>query len=140
MIRITDDIAIDAGEISEDFVRASGPGGQHVNKVSTAVQIRFDVQGSPSLPSGVRSRLARLAGRRLTAKGELVIEARRFRSQDRNRQDAMDRLVALIRKAAERPPTRRKTAPTQASKQRRLEGKHHRSRIKEARRLPGTEE
>jgi len=134
MIQITPAIAIDEGEIQEEFIRASGPGGQNVNKVATAVQLRFDVAHSPSLPDDVRQRLVRLAGRRMTEEGVLIIEARRFRTQARNRQDAVDRLVALIRKAAEKPRFRRKTGPTPASKRRRLEAKHHRGEIKRLRR------
>ncbi len=134
MIQITPAIAIDEGEIQEEFIRASGPGGQNVNKVATAVQLRFDVAHSPSLPDDVRQRLARLAGRRMTEEGVLIIEARRFRTQARNRQDAVDRLVALIRKAAEKPRPRRKTSPTPASKRQRLEDKHRRGEIKRLRR------
>ena len=134
MIQITPAIAIDEGEIQEEFVRASGPGGQNVNKVATAVQLRFDVAHSPSLPGDVRQRLARLAGRRMTEEGVLIIEARRFRTQARNRQDAVDRLVALIRKASEKPRSRRKTRPTPASKRRWLEAKRRRGEIKRSRR------
>jgi ribosome-associated protein len=123
LIPITPNIAIDESEIKYQFIRASGPGGQKVNKVSTAVQIRFDVGNSPSLPDDIRDRLIRLAGRRITAEGVLVIDARRFRTQEQNRKDAIERLVELIRKAAERPKSRRKTRPTLASKRRRLETK-----------------
>lgn len=134
MIQITPAIAIDEGEIQEEFIRASGPGGQNVNKVATAVQLRFDVAHSPSLPDDVRQRLVRLAGRRMTEEGVLIIEARRFRTQARNRQDAVDRLVALIRKAAEKPRSRQKTSPTPTSKRQRLEAKRHRGEIKRLRR------
>ena len=133
MIHITSDIAIDEREIEQTFIRASGPGGQNVNKVATAVQLRFDVAHSPSLPDDVRERLIRLAGRRMTEDGVLIIEARRFRTQDRNRQDAIDRLVALIRKASETPKPRRKTKPRLASKEQRLEAKRRRSERKRMR-------
>ena len=133
MIRITRDIAIDEGEIRQEFVRASGPGGQNVNKVATAVQLRFNVAGSPSLPDEVRDRLVRLAGRRMTDDGVLILDARRYRTQERNRRDAMERLVALIRRAAERPKPRRKTRPTLASRQRRLESKRRRGKTKQMR-------
>lgn len=133
MIRVTSAIAIDESEIHEEFIRASGPGGQNVNKVATAVQLRFDVAGSPSLPEEVRERLIGLAGRRVTGDGVLVIDARRYRSQDRNRADALDRLVALIRQAARKPRTRRKTRPTQASRLRRLAVKRRRSQTKRLR-------
>jgi ribosome-associated protein len=134
MIPITNTLAIDENEIQEEFIRASGPGGQNVNKVATAVQLRFDVAHSPSLPEEVRQRLIRLAGKRLTAEGMLVIEARRFRTQEQNRQDALDRLVALIRRAAEKPKPRRPTRPTAASRQHRLAGKRRRSETKRLRR------
>jgi len=133
MIKITPTISIDEKEVQEAFVRSSGPGGQNVNKVATAVQLRFDVGRSPSLPHDVRERLIRLAGRRITEGGVLIIEARRFRRQEQNRQDAMDRLVDLIRRAARRPKARRKTRPTLESKRRRLEGKRRRAQIKRTR-------
>src|SRR5712671_6883580 len=114
MIRINDHIAIDDGEVSESFIRASGPGGQNVNKLATAVQLRFDVRRSPSLSGPVRARLERLAGSRLTKDGVLVITAQRHRTQERNRADALDRLVDLIRRAAIPPTPRRKTRPTAA--------------------------
>jgi ribosome-associated protein len=130
MIRITDHIAIDESEISESFIRASGPGGQNVNKLSTAVQLRFDVRNSPSLPDDVRERLQRLAGRRMTRDGVLIITAQRFRTQERNRDDALERLIELVRAATVRPVKRRPTRPTFASKVRRLEGKKRRGGVK----------
>ena len=130
MLRITDQIAIDEREIEEQFVRSSGPGGQNVNKLETAVQLRFDVRHSPSLPEGVRLRLERLAGRRLTKDGVLVIIAQRHRTQERNRADAMDRLVELVREAAVAPKRRRPTRPTAGSQKRRLETKKRRGTIK----------
>ena len=133
MIHITPTIAIDQSEVKEEFIRSSGPGGQNVNKVSTAVQLRFNVADSPSLPDDIRKRLLHLAGKRITEDGVLIIHARRFRTQERNRQDAFDRLVTLIRKASEKPKVRRKTRPTLKSKQRRLEAKHHRSEAKRMR-------
>lgn len=135
MIPVTASIALDENELRLDFIRASGPGGQNVNKVSTAVQLRFDAAGSPSLPDEVRQRLLSLARGRITEKGELIIEARRFRTQAANRQDAIERLVQLIRKAAEKPAVRRATRPTLASKKRRLETKKRRSETKSLRRL-----
>jgi len=134
MIRITDQISIDESEIEESFVRSSGPGGQNVNKLSTAVQLRFDVRHSPSLPNDVALRLMRLAGRRVTKDGVLVIIAQNHRTQERNRAEALERLVALVRQAAVRPVPRRATKPTKASKQRRIEGKKIRSGIKALRR------
>ena len=141
MINITDTIAIHEKEIQVQFTRAAGPGGQNVNKVSTAVQLRFDVENSPSLPDDVRKRLARLAGKRLTEDGVLIIEAKRFRTQERNRQDAIDRLVQLIRRAAKKPVPRRKTSPGLASRRRRLEAKRRRSETKGRRRsVPHSED
>ncbi len=133
MIRVTDRIAIDEGELSESFVRASGPGGQNVNKLSTAVQLRFDVRRSPSLPDDVRARLIGLAGARLTRDGVLVITAQRHRTQERNRADALERLLDLIRQAAVRPKPRRPTRPTRASRERRIASKKRRGDIKSLR-------
>jgi ribosome-associated protein len=130
MIRVTDRISVDEAELEESFVRASGPGGQNVNKLSTAVQLRFDVRRSPSLPNEVAVRLMRLAGSRLTKDGILVIIAQSQRTQEGNRRDARDRLVALIRQAAVVPPKRRPTKPSKAAKAKRLEGKKRRSSIK----------
>jgi ribosome-associated protein len=130
MIRITDHIALDESEIAESFIRASGPGGQNVNKLATAVQLRFDVRHSPSLTDEVRARLERLAGKRLTRDGVLVITAQSHRTQERNRADALDRLVDLIRQATVRPVPRRPTRPTKASRKRRLESKKRRGNIK----------
>jgi len=133
MVEVNADIVIPENEIEEDFIRSPGPGGQNVNKVATAVQLRFDVANSPSLPEEVRQRLIKLAGRRLTSEGVLLITARRFRTQERNRRDARERLVALIHKAAERPKKRRKTRPSRAAKARRLEEKRRRGRRKRSR-------
>jgi len=133
MIRITDRISIEEGELEERFVRASGPGGQNVNKLSTAVQLRFDVRRSPSLTTDVRLRLERMAGRRLTRDGVLVIMAQRHRTQERNRQDALDRLKELIQAASIAPTPRRPTRPTRGSKERRLAGKKNRAGIKSLR-------
>ena len=135
MIRVNAQIELDEREIQEDFVRASGPGGQNVNKVSTAVQLRFDVAHSPSLPDPVRARLIKLAGRRLTLEGVLIIEAERYRSQRRNRDDALERLLALIREACEVETPRRPTRPTLASKKRRLDSKQRRGETKKLRGL-----
>src|SRR2546423_7015167 len=133
MIRITDSIALDEREIEESFVRASGPGGQNVNKLSTAVQLRFDVRHSPSLPDDVRQRLERLAGRRLTREGVLVLVAQGERSQKRNREEALARLVELVRTAARPPTPRKKTRPPKASKRRRLDDKKKHGAVKSLR-------
>lgn len=141
MIRITDHIDIDEKEIEEAFVRASGPGGQNVNKVASAVQLRFDVRRSRALPDPVAIRLMELAGRRLTKDGVLVLTADRFRTQEMNRQDARDRFVALVQEAAAPPPPKRRaTKPTKASKERRLTEKKGRSGIKKLRSVkPGAD-
>ena len=134
MIHVNRDISLNEKEIKLDFIRSSGPGGQNVNKVATAVQLRFDVKNSPSLPDDVRSRLMRLAGKRVTGEGILILKAVRFRTQERNRQDAIDRLVKLIDQASRKQAFRIKTRPSQASRQRRLTAKRVRSRLKQTRR------
>lgn len=140
MIRITETILLPEDEIGERFIRSSGPGGQNVNKVATAVQLRFDIRHSPSLTDEVRERLIRLAGRRMTGEGVLIIEARRFRTRERNREDARERLAGLIRKAAEPARFRRETRPTRKSRERRLECKHQRGRVKQSRKkVPSSE-
>lgn len=133
MIQITPHVAIRESEIQEDFIRSSGPGGQNVNKVASAVQLRFNVARSPSLPEDVKQRLWKLAGTRVNADGILIIEAKRYRTQSRNRDDAMDRLVALIKRATESPKRRIKTKPTRASRERRLDTKRRRGEIKRLR-------
>jgi ribosome-associated protein len=136
---ITEKLSIDETELTERFVLSSGPGGQNVNKVSTAVELRFSVRESPSLPDGLKARLLRLAGARMTQDGVLVISAQRFRSQQRNREDAQERLFDLIRAAAEVPKHRRATRPTLASKERRLSAKSARSNTKSTRARPDHE-
>lgn len=136
MIAITDEISLDENELAFSFIRASGPGGQNVNKVSSAVQMRFDARRSPSLPDEVSARLQKLAGSRLTLEGVIVITAGRHRTQERNRADAVARLVALIAKAAVPPAKRRPTRPTKASKERRLEVKSRRAGVKARRGRP----
>ena len=133
MIRVTDTISIDERELEESFVRSSGPGGQNVNKLSTAVQLRFDVRRSPSLPNDVALRLIRLAGSRMTKDGVLVLIAQNHRTQERNRAEALERLLDLIREAAVRPVPRRATKPPKASRRQRLEGKKRRSGVKNLR-------
>jgi len=133
MIRVTDRLAIDERALEESFVRASGPGGQNVNKVATAVQLRFDIRHSPNLPEDVRERLVRLAGSRLTRDGIIVIAAQRHRTLEPNRKDALERLVQLIRRAAAAPRARRATKPTAASRERRLQSKRKRALIKDLR-------
>ncbi len=139
-MRVSRSISIDERELVEEFVRSSGPGGQNVNKVATAVQLRFDVKRSPSLPDDVRERLLRLGGRRVTRDGVLVIDARRYRTQERNRKDARDRLAVLVRRAAERPRKRKATAPTRASVERRMCNKKKRGEKKRRRARVGRED
>ncbi len=134
MIQITRSISIDSCDIQWSFIRASGPGGQHVNKTASAVQLRFKVDANPNLSPGIRRRLKQVAGHRMASDGTLVIDARRFRSQSRNREDALDRLIGLIRQAASPPAQRKKTKPPRISKKRRLEAKRHRSTLKRHRR------
>ena len=135
MLKITDSIAIDDSELEESFVRASGPGGQNVNKVSSAVQLRFDARRSPSLPNDVAIRLMRLAGSRLTKEGVIVIIAQEYRDQSRNREEARERLVDLIRQAAVKPTPRRKTKVPKAAKRQRVDEKKRRGSIKSLRRV-----
>jgi ribosome-associated protein len=136
VIAITDSIAIEERELEETFVRSSGPGGQNVNKLATAVQLRFNLRGSPNVPPAMKARAEKLAGQRLTREGVIIISADRFRTQELNRDDARARLVELLQRAAVVPKVRRKTRPTLASKKRRIEGKKHRSQIKNRRGRP----
>ena len=138
MLTITPEIRIDEQELEERFIRASGPGGQHVNKVATAVQLRFQVERSPSLPEAVKERLKRLVGHRMTLEGDIIIQADRFRSQEHNRQDARRRLAAVILSAATPPTPRRKTRLPEAARRRRLEHKRLRGTLKQLRRTPPT--
>jgi ribosome-associated protein len=140
MIPVTPRISLREDEIAESFIRASGPGGQNVNKVATAVELRFDAKSSPSLPDDIKARLRRLAGGRMTDEGILIIRSERHRSQERNRADALAKLVSLVRAAAERPKPRRPTKPTRASQERRLKRKNRHSRIKKLRGASGREE
>ncbi len=133
MIEITPAIKIDERELQIDFTRASGPGGQNVNKVATAVQLRFDVRASSSLLEEVKARLIHLAGKRITSESILLIEAKRFRTQEQNREDAIQRFVELVRRSLEKPKARKKTRPTQASKEERLKEKKRRAEIKKIR-------
>lgn len=137
MLEITPSITLPASEIQIDFIRASGPGGQNVNKVSTAVQLRFDILNSPSLPQEVKERLVNLGGNRITSEGVLILEASRYRTQEQNRQDALSRLAALVQKAATPPRKRRATRPSGASRARRLREKRRKAEIKQLRRNPG---
>ncbi len=139
MIQVTDTISLDETELREEFVHASGHGGQNVNKVSTQVKLYFDARHSPSLPEDVRARLIRLAGKRVTQEGVLIINASRFRTQEQNREDARQRLIELIRQAAVPPRPRKRTKPTAAARQRRLESKQHLSKLKQLRRAPTRE-
>lgn len=139
MLTVTPDLVLDENELEETFVRAAGPGGQNVNKVATAVQLRFDVRHSPSLPEAIRQRLTQWLANRLTTDGVLIIEAKRFRTQEQNRREARDRLVSLLRQAVRPPKPRRATQPTRAARQKRIEQKRQRSQVKRLRRSPPEE-
>jgi ribosome-associated protein len=140
MIEISSTVAINDDEIQIDFIRASGPGGQNVNKVSSAAQLRFDIRSSPSLTPEVKARLEQIAGSRVTEQGILIIEAKRYRTQEQNRLDAVQRLAALVQKALEKPKFRHKTRPTLASKQKRLQAKRQHSEKKRLRGRLSTDE
>lgn len=139
-IEITPQVSIDESEIQEEFVRASGPGGQNVNKVSTAVKLRFNAAASAGLPEEVFERLARIAGRRMSTEGVLVIDARSHRTQEANRREAIERLISLLMQASEKPKPRKKTRPTTASRKRRMQSKRRRSEIKRLRHFDPWEE
>ena len=140
IVQVAPGVAIPEAEIEERFIQSGGPGGQNVNKVATAVQLRFDLTGSPSLPPEVRRRLLRIAGRRVTADGALVINARRFRTQEANRRDARARLAALVAQALAEPRARRATRPTRAARERRLQDKARRAAVKRRRTQPGDDD
>lgn len=140
MLEIAPDLQLDENELNYEFIRASGPGGQNVNKVATAVQLRFDVQSSPSLPETVKARLVKLAGKRITADGILLIEAKRYRTQEQNRQDAEKRMIKLIQQALKKPKPRKPTRPSAAARAKRLDEKKRRSELKRSRKSPSLDE